>query len=465
MHAPLPSSSSASLTTGIKAGWATGAFGVALLMNGISALMLFYLVSVTRLDPAIAGAVIFLSKIYDAFSDPVSGYLSDRTKSKQGRRRPWLFWGAIVSSLSFVMVFTIPFQGPFDSDLSGTGLMAAGYAMLALILYTTGYSMFNVPYMAMPAEMTEGYHERSSIHGWRVIFASVGGFIAQSMMGGVLLEKMGKDWDAHATMGVIGGVLIFLTMMIAYFATKRAPTFERSERKLPIREQVAAIARNKPFQIILGVKLVQLIGVSATSVGLMFFLVNVIDMPLTKLPIIGGMMLLAVFTCTPLLIRLSKTIGKRGGYLATSVITGLVGLSWIFATPAEPDWALAVRGFFNGIAFAGNVLFAMSMLTDAMELDSHNTGVRQEGIYSALYSFIEKIAAAIAPLILGIALKLAGFDPANKPEVVDPQVRQAVLLAVSYIPIAMAFVACALLAFYRLKESDLIALRAARTAA
>jgi GPH family glycoside/pentoside/hexuronide:cation symporter len=451
------------LPAAIKAGWAIGAFGVAILMNGISALALFYFVSVLRMDPAVAGLLIGVSKLYDAISDPVTGHLSDRTRSGQGRRRPWLFWGAFVSAASFFMVFAIPFSGPWPEPTAGPALLAAGYVLLALVLYTTGYSLFNVPYMAMPAEMTQGYHERSALHGWRVMFASLGGFLAQSMAG-VLLELMGKDWDAYATVGAVGSVLILATMLIAWRATRDAPSFERSEARVPLREQINGFLRNVPFQQVLSIKLVQLIGVSSSSVGLMFFLVSVIDMPLTKLPLIGGPMVLAVLTCTPLLVRLSKRVGKRGGYVISALCTGLVGLSWMLAQPGEPDWALALRGFVNGIAFAGNVLFAMSMLTDAMELDYLRTGLRREGMYSALYSFVEKLAAAIGPVILGLALKSAGFDPKAPPSEVTEDVRQAVLLAIAYIPAAMAVLAVLILAFYRLDQGRLSAERAARAA-
>lgn len=441
----------APLPTRIKAMWATGAFGVAILMNGISALAMFYFVTVLGVPAATAGFLVFLSKLYDAISDPLTGWLSDRTDSNAGRRRPWLFWGAIVSAVSFFAVFTVPFEGP--------GFAASAYILVALILYTSGYSMFNVPYMAMPAEMTQGYHERSTVHGWRVMFASVGGFLSQSMAG-VVLELMGKDWDAHAAVGALGGSLILASMLVAWAGTRDAPSYPRSDRPVPLREQLMGFVRNVPFQQILAIKLVQLIGVSASSGGLMFFLVKVIDMPLTKLPLIGGPMTLAVLTCTPLLVRLSKLVGKRGGYVLSAMLTGLVGLSWMYAVPGEPDWLLALRGFFNGIAFAGNVLFAMSMLTDAMELDYHRTGLRREGMYSALYSFVEKLAAAVGPLVLGLALAAAGFDPKTPPAQVTEQVRQAVLLSIAYIPAAMALLAILILAFYRLDEPTLRALRA-----
>ncbi|NJN00781.1 MAG: MFS transporter [Aquincola sp.] len=170
-------------------------------------------------------------------------------------------------------------------------------------------------------------------------------------------------------------------------------------------------------------------------------------------------MVLAVMTCTPLLVRLSKAIGKRGAYMLSAILTGFVGMSWVYAVPGEPDWLLAVRGFFNGIAFAGNVIFAMSMLTDAMELDYHRSGLRREGMYSALYSFVEKLASALGPLMLGIALSAAGFDPKTPPSEVTESVRQAVLLSIAYIPAGMAALAMLILAFYRLDEAALRKLR------
>ena len=443
----------------IKAMWASGAFGVAILMNGISALALFYFVSVLRIPPAVAGFLVFLSKLYDAISDPLTGYLSDQTGGTQGRRRPWLFWGAWVSAVAFAAVFTVPFVGPFDSMTSGQGLLAACYVLAVLVLYTSGYSLFNVPYMAMPAEMTTGYHERSSIHGWRVMFASVGGFLSQSAAGSVL-ELMGKDWDAHATVGVMGGTLILIAMLTAWWGTRDAPFHPQVTARVPLREQLLGFVRNVPFQQILAIKLVQLLGVSASSGGLMFFLVNVIDMPLTQLPLIGGPMTLAVLFGTPVLVRLSKRVGKRTAYVGSALLTGIVGMSWTLAQPGEPAYLLMLRGVFNGLAFAGNVVFAMSMLTDAMELDYHRTGLRREGMYSALYSFVEKIAAALGPLILGLALAGASFDPRTPPSAVTEEVRQAVLLSIAYIPAAMALLAIVILAFYKLDETKLRELRA-----
>lgn len=444
-EAPLPRSKIAM--------WATGAFGVSVLMNGISALSLFYFTVVLKLDPALAGLLIFIARVYDAVTDPLSGWLSDRSKSRLGRRRPFLLAGAFVSAVSFAVLFNSPFQGSETATIV--------YVLAALLLYTTGYSLFNVPYMAMPAEMTRSYHDRSVIHGYRVASAAIGGLAVQ-MMVGLLLESLGKGQWAHSVLGYTGGALILVTMLITFFGTANLRVEFAPPTSLSFREQVRGFLANRPFQQVMSVKLVQLVGVSASTGGLLFFLVNVIDRPLTLLPVIGLATTVGVLTSTPVLLWLSRRIGKRGGYAVSAAITGITALSWAAAQPGEPVWALVLRGYLLGIAFAGNVMFAMSMLADTMELDQHKTGLRREGTYSALYSFVEKLASSIGPLILGSALSLAGFDPSRPPSEVTPEVRQAVLLGIAYVPATMAVLAVLLLSTYRLDET---ALRASRAAA
>ncbi len=431
--------------------WATGAFGVSVLMNGISALSLFYFTVVLKVEPALAGTLIFASRIYDAVTDPLSGWLSDRSKSKMGRRRPYLLAGALVSAVSFAAIFNVPFDGP--------GTQTSIYIMVMLLLYTSGYSLFNVPYMAMPAEMTKSYHERSVIHGYRVAAAALGGLAVQ-LMAGVLLETLGKGQQAHTVLGYIGATLILITMLFTFFGTAGLKLEQAPKTTLGFGEQLRGFIANKPFQLVLSVKLVQLIGISASSGGLLFFLANVIDKPLTLLPVIGLATTIGVLSATPALLWLSRSIGKRGGYAVSATMTGLGALSWALAQPGEPAWALALRGFVLGIAFSGNVMFAMSMLADSMEVDHHNTGMRREGMYSALYSFVEKLASSVGPLILGGALSIAGFDPSSPPSEVTAEVRQAVLLGIAYVPAAMAVVAVGILSFYRLDEAALTASRA-----
>ncbi|MEQ8773681.1 MAG: MFS transporter, partial [Erythrobacter sp.] len=218
-EAPAPS---AKLPFSLKLGWGSGAFGISLLMNGISGLILLFAASILQIEPAIAGTVIFLAKLIDVVTDPVVGVWSDRFESPRGRRRPFLFWGAIMAAASFALIFTTP--------MLGNQYLTALYLFIVLSFYAIGYTIYNIPYMAMPAEMTEDYHERSSIHAFRMVFVSLGSLVAGAGVK-VVLERLGKtEAESWAIVGLICAALIFASLMTAYFAT-RVARFTTSERK------------------------------------------------------------------------------------------------------------------------------------------------------------------------------------------------------------------------------------------
>ena len=139
----------------IKMLWSAGALGVAFMMNTVAGFVLVYMVTVLKIEPALAGFIAFFPKIFDAFTDPLVGGWSDRLAVKGSRRRPFLLWGAILSSLSFFMVFATPI---FENQI-----FSVIFIFTSLMIFSFGYTLFNIPYLAMPAEMTDDYHERTSV--------------------------------------------------------------------------------------------------------------------------------------------------------------------------------------------------------------------------------------------------------------------------------------------------------------
>ncbi|MEM1232004.1 MAG: MFS transporter [Pseudomonadota bacterium] len=436
------------LPRSLKLGWGSGALGVALLMNGVSGLILFYLVSVLKLDPFLAGALIFVSKLFDVVTDPLVGYWSDQAHSPRGRRRPFLFWSAFICAGSFVMIFSTPM---FDAQW-----LTATYVLIAMLIYTLGYTLFNVPYMSMPAEMTDSYHERSSIHGYRMAFVTTGSFIAGSLMP-VLLQRLGRtEWSSYTTIGLIGGGVILVSMLFCYYATADARHTRKGGEMPNFAGEFSAMWANKHFLRLIGIKLAQLTGVASVTASMLFFLTNSLQQSFDILAVFGISTTIVSLIAIPALVTLSKKVGKRQGYFVAATANVLYSLSWIWAVPGEPTWYFAVRGAIVGVAFAGNVIFAMSMLTDIIDWDARRTGVRREGVYTSLYSFVEKFSAAFGPLIVGAALSIAGFNKELPPEAAqDPAVSQALLLGVSYLPAVCGVIAIFLLIGYRLTEEEL----------
>jgi len=266
----------------------------------------------------------------------------------------------------------------------------------------------------------------------------------------------------YALLGVIFALFTGVGMVIAWRGTRNARFTEQKRTTASWIDQVATFFGNRAALIIIGVKLVQLIGIASTASATFFLLVDVLKRSPGDLSVFGLPLLAASLVATPILARLSKLIGKRGGYMIGATATAAGALSWVWATPGEPLFYLTLRGMMTGVAFSGNVMFAMSMLNDAMEMDAHRTGLRREGMYSALYSFVEKFGNAVGPAVVGAALSVAGFDKTASVTAANAgAVRQAALLGVAYIPTGCAVIALILLSFYRLDQKTLAAARVA----
>jgi GPH family glycoside/pentoside/hexuronide:cation symporter len=445
------------LPLSLKVGWGFGAFGGAVLSNAVGGLVLYYLAKIVGMPGWLAGSLLSAARLYDAFLDPVLGMMSDRTVSRSGRRRPYLLVGAFLSAIAMVVVFTSPFPG--------TGFETSAYVLFALLLFGTAYSVFNVPFLAMPAEMTTGYHERSSIHAWRVIFATAGIAMAGSG-GGLILSWLSHGRHAggvqsnsagdYTTLALIFAGMILVSMLVAWRSTRGARFGHKVDSVLPWRAQLSSFLDNKPFLIIIGVKGVQLLGVNANQAAAFFMVVEVLRRSSSQLALIGIPSLLVSLMATPLLIAFSRRFGKRATYMLSAMFTGAAYVSWFWAVPSEPAWMLIVRGCLLGVGVSGNTLFGMSMLTDAIELDNCRTGLRREGAYAACYSFVDKFSAAMGPAVVGFGLSLAGF---SAKAAINAQnygaVRQATLLGVAYAPAACAVLAVTLLCFYRLNQAEL----------
>ena len=432
----------------IKVLWSSGALGVYFMMNTVAGFALVYMITIIKIEPAIAGLIAFFPKIFDAFTDPLVGGWSDRLSVKGSRRRPFLLWGAILSSLSFMMIFTTPI---FDDQT-----FSALYIFVGLMLFSFGYTVFNIPYLAMPAEMTDDYHERTSIHSYRVVSFSIGGLVAGSGVP-LLLKVMGADsWQTYATIGSGGAVLIFVTMFISWLGTKNAKFSKTPIKRPKILTELGHVFSNKHYIRLLLIKFCQLFGIAATIAAIPFFVLNVMQRDFGVLAYYGAVSSIVSIIAAPMLLKLSRKIGKSQTYMILAFCFVIAVLSWSFVQAGEPTWAILIRAVIIGVAATGNVMMAMSMLTDIINFDSRLHNIRREGIFTSFYSFVEKFTFSFGPLVVGVALTVAGFDKSLAADAMQsPKVRQAILLGMSYIPAVMGLMSIWLLSGYKLSENDL----------
>ena len=173
-------------------GWGVGSLGTGTVYNALALFGLFYLTTVVGLEPALAGSLFFVTKIYDAFSDPLMGVISDRTRHRLGKRRPYLLAGAFLLGVSFLLIFIIP-------PLSSTALTVS-VVVAALLFHATAYTVFSVPYLAMPAEMTSDYDERTKMMSYRVLFLMLG--VTVGSVAGPKIVALGEGQVGYRLMAI-----------------------------------------------------------------------------------------------------------------------------------------------------------------------------------------------------------------------------------------------------------------------
>jgi GPH family glycoside/pentoside/hexuronide:cation symporter len=436
------------LTFGQKLGWATGAHGTSTMTGVLATYLLNYMTDVLGIAAFLAGSIIFAARMYDLVTDPLMGYISDRTQSRWGRRRPHLLLGAIVCFIAFVALFNVP-------DITGEIGMAA-YATFLLILFTTAYTIFNVPYLAMPAEMTDSYNERTSMMGYRVVFfttANLGLFL-----GGALLIRTYGPEQGYSLMGWALGSVLLLSMLVTFFSTRAVPRYERSEEShISVRDQLALVADNKPFMIFLAVKLCQLIAQASSQAALIFFGVYVLQRNEELLLAFGTYFTISTFVAIPLWTWAGKRFGKKPVYMTAAILYAIVMSTWLLSDSSEAQWIVNARIFGIGVAVTGILVMGFSILPDTMEYDRRRTGLNREGIYAGLYSTMEKAASGFGPLLFGAYLGAMGYVSTRGGELAaqpDAAV-SGIYIGLGVFPAAAAALSAVLLTFYKLDEKTL----------
>ena len=203
--------------------------GVNILVVASVLITFAYLTTVLGVQPGVAGTLLLVAKIWDVITDPIIGRWSDATKSRMGRRRPWMMWGAILMAIGFAAMFAAPFS---DASPTAQGI----YFVLAMMFTYTAFTMVGVPYGALTPEMTDDYHEKSTLTAWRMGFGSIG-----LLIGGagapILVGLFGGGLEGHRMMGLALIPLVALPTLITVWGLRNAPQKHHTGEVVPFAEQ------------------------------------------------------------------------------------------------------------------------------------------------------------------------------------------------------------------------------------
>lgn len=398
-----------------RLGWAVGAAGPNLMNTLQSSVVLFYLTNVISIDVGVAGVLLFISKLYDMAINPIVGVASDRTRSRLGRRRPYLAVGGILAALAVLLMFNIP------ASLSET--LRIVVVLAVMLLYSTSYTLFIVPFLAMPGEMTLGYDERSKLMAMRNVFASTGLFMAM-VVAPALIALPGEQTNAFRILGVVMSIFVGVTMLTAFFATAGAPLVETGERKrATLKESLSALWSNRPFLALLGAKFFGVVGTVVSSGGSLFFITQVMQQSPRWASAYGLAVIGANVLSMPFWLWVSKRLTKKITLIIATLGVGLMNMSWLLASPAEGIEFFVLRGLLSGVAAGGVLVTLFAMLPDTMEYDRERFGLRREGLFAGVFALSEKLAYTTVALLIASILASAGFVKGLPPgQLQSPQV-------------------------------------------
>ena len=431
---------SGAVSNSIRAAYGIGDYAICLYWSGVSLYLLYFYTDVVGISPYSAGLIYGLGIMWDAFTDPFMGFLAERTRSKMGSYRPYIYYGSIPLALSFVLLLWVP---PFE----GTVLII--FLLFVNLIHRTCFTIVSVPYSSLTARITDDSDERTILTSSRMLSAALGTFSISALGFPIVLYfGGGEETIGFIYLGIISGLIAISILYITVSFVKER-SFKSNVDELPNFAEVAhSVSRNYPFWIIFLAIIILISTYLMFNNNLIYFskyALGLHDYQGVILGFLNGASLLAV----PLWAYAALKLGKKNTWLISMAVLFLGFTIFNYYPIDDLDtliYILIFIGFGNG---ATGVLF-WSMLPDTIEYGEWKSGIRTESSLYGFMTFAQKGAIAIAVFILGIALTNIGFEP-NQEQ--STETIEALKNLMSIIPLVGVFISFVLLYFYPIDKA------------
>lgn len=390
---------------GMKLGYAIGDYGANLAFQTTNFYLLFYFTDVFGIMPALAGTIFLYSKIWNAVSNPVMGYIIDRTTSRWGKMRPYLLFGATPLALSVIALFYSP------------SIAAGGrfyYGLAAFIVFCSAITVVNVPYLALTPSLTLDSHERSVVTGYRVFLGIVGSLTAAGATLPLVSAFGGTDKViGFRSLGIFYGLIIGLSTLVCFLSVRERHTQSNPENA-ELRENIRLIAANKPFIFLTLGTFMHMIAMNIMAVDVNYFFKYNLKAE-ALIPIAFLCLFITAGFSLPLFVLISKKTSKKFTYnLGMGIVAAVLVLIFFYGERSISLGGVSVPLtipllILAGIGLSTNWLSPWSMIPDTVEYSELKTGIRREGILYGVFYFVFMIATALAGFLTGQILSYTGY--------------------------------------------------------
>ena len=432
--------SSQKIPSKAKLAYGAGEMGPAITGNILIFFLPIFFTSVAGLPASLAGIIYMISKAWDAINDPIIGWLSDRTKSRWGRRIPWMFWGAVPFAAICFSQWLVP---NFSADHQTNQWMLFAYYVIVALLLQAVFTVVTLPYVALTAELTHDYDERTRLNSFRFAF-SLSGSICALLLAHFIFKNIENEYTQYIVLGGTSSLLSLALLAWCIIGVRKLAAQREAERiaaivseeKIPFGRQLLIILENRPFLYVCAIYLCSWLAVQTTASILPYYVKDWMRLPSDQIP----QVILAVQGTALLMLGfwswLSQKVGKKEVYVMGMAFWIVAQIGLLFLEPGQVT-LMYVLAVFAGFGVSVAYLIPWSMMPDVIELDELETGQRREGIFYAFMVLLQKLGLALGIFLVLQTLGYAGFiesTPGSPPPVQPEAALIAIRIAMGPIP-------------------------------
>jgi oligogalacturonide transporter len=381
-------------------------FGVGDIYGGGSMMIigfyyLYFLTDVVLLTPALAGIVILVSKAWDAITDPIMGVISDRTRTRFGRRRPYFLAGIVLIFLSFfAMWYPIDFSREMHRFI---------YVLVAYVFFSSVITMVMIPYNAMVPELTPDYNERTSLTSFRIFFSGLSSLVCAVVPWEIVKAFKPNVDTGFIVMATAFGLFFALPFIATFLTTRERPEFQRDAVPFSFRGTFIEPFKTPTFINVLLMYLFAFVAMDMVMSVIIYFMTYYVGRQ-DETNYVLGVLLVVQLAVIPLYYLLSKRTSKKAAYIS-AVVVWICSMTLSFAAgPDSPSWLIYLFGALVGAGTGGVVIMIYSIFPDVPDVDELYSGARREGLYSGMFTFMRKLSSAAGLFIVSAVIGWAGYQ-------------------------------------------------------